>query len=130
MPSKSMKTQTLTKKERIKKRSEFIKRHNGDMVIYTSEYQFVFKPTSYPFSRLGIVVTKRVGNAVFRNRVKRVLRESFRRKKRMVQPPRDVIAVRKNKTTYPTLRETEKQFVDAVKRFVYDQKQRGTNFTE
>jgi ribonuclease P protein component len=35
-------------------------------------------PTSAP-TRLGVVVTKKVGNAIVRNRVKRLCRECFRR---------------------------------------------------
>jgi ribonuclease P protein component len=30
------------------------------------------------YSRLGLVVSKKVGNAITRNRIKRVIRESFR----------------------------------------------------
>ena len=38
-------------------------------------------PTSEPYSRLGLAVSKRIGNAVVRNRIKRYLREMFRRHK-------------------------------------------------
>jgi len=131
LPSNSVKThrETFTKKERIAKRAEFIKRHPEDVVMHTHAYQFVFKPSTNTFSRLGIVVTKRDGKAVFRNRVKRVLREAFRKNKSMIQPPRDVIAIRKHHPAYPTLRETEKHLTDAVKQFVRVQRHKGTDFS-
>lgn len=44
--------------------------------------------------RLGLVVTKRFGKAVRRNRVKRLLREFFRRHKEHL-PPEDVIVMAK-----------------------------------
>jgi len=37
-------------------------------------------------SRLGLIVPRRIGNAVTRNRVKRVLREVFRRSRRHICP--------------------------------------------
>ncbi len=109
--------ETFKKQERITKRSDFTKRHPEEVIVHTRGYQFVFKPTPLPYSRLGIVVTRKDGNAVFRNRVKRVLREAFRKNKRAIQPPRDVIIIRKRRPTPPTFKEAEKYFMDAVTRF-------------
>ncbi len=44
--------------------------------------------------RLGVVTTKRLGKAVLRNRVKRLLREFFRRHKGFL-PPQDIVIVAK-----------------------------------
>lgn len=41
------------------------------------------------FNRLGITASRKVGNAPQRNRVKRLLREVFRRHLQMVEPTRD-----------------------------------------
>ena len=49
-------------------------------------------PTSEPYSRLGIAVSKRIGNAVVRNRIKRYLRETFRRHKAFLLSSCDFIA--------------------------------------
>ncbi|RTZ93482.1 MAG: ribonuclease P protein component [Deltaproteobacteria bacterium] len=117
--------ETFKKKERISKRSDFIRRHPEDVVVHTPEYQFVFKPTSLGFSRLGIVVTRKHGNAVFRNRVKRVLREAFRKNKMLIQPPRDVIAIRKHRPTKPTFREAERHFTDAARKLTYLQQRKN-----
>lgn len=38
-------------------------------------------PSDVDVSRLGLTVTKRVGNAVVRNRIKRKLRDAFRRRR-------------------------------------------------
>ena len=46
-----------------------------------------------PCSRLGLVVTRKIGKAVVRNRVKRVLREVFRRQKALLPLPLDVVLV-------------------------------------
>ena len=50
-------------------------------------------PTSEPYSRLGIAVSKRIGNAVVRNHIKRCLRETFRRHKALLTPSCDVVCV-------------------------------------
>ena len=50
-------------------------------------------PTLEPHSRLGIAVSKRVGNAVVRNRIKRCLRETFRQHKALLPSSCDVVCV-------------------------------------
>jgi ribonuclease P protein component len=43
--------------------------------------------------RLGITVTRRVGNAVTRNRLKRRVREYFRRRRDVLTRPFDVVVI-------------------------------------
>ena len=50
-------------------------------------------PTSEPYSRLGLAVSKRVGNAVVRNRIKRCLRETFRQHRALLPSSCDVVCV-------------------------------------
>lgn len=44
-------------------------------------------------SRLGITASRHVGGAVTRNRVKRLVREVFRRYQQQLVPPRDVLVI-------------------------------------
>ena len=50
-------------------------------------------PTSEPHSRLGMAVSKRIGNALVRNRIKRCLRETFRRHKALLLASCDLVCV-------------------------------------
>ncbi|MEN6508481.1 MAG: ribonuclease P protein component [Smithella sp.] len=51
--------------------------------------------------RIGITVTKKTGNAVFRNRIKRLIREFFRRNKDLFPAGHDVVIMAKK--TIPSL---------------------------
>lgn len=42
---------------------------------------------------MGITVSKRVGDAVVRNRVKRMIREVFRRYRKRIHPPQTVLVI-------------------------------------
>jgi ribonuclease P protein component len=46
-------------------------------------------------NRLGITVSKKTGNAVERNRIKRIIREYFRHHKEMVSGPKDINIIAK-----------------------------------
>lgn len=50
-----------------------------------------FKSNGLPHSRLGITAPARVGKAVIRNRMKRRLREIFRRNQAVIAPGWDIV---------------------------------------
>jgi ribonuclease P protein component len=48
-------------------------------------------PNACDECRLGITVTRKIGSAVRRNRIKRVLRDIFRRNRSELGPPLDLV---------------------------------------
>ena len=48
-------------------------------------------PNGLPLSRLGLAVSRKVGGAVQRNRVKRLLREAFRLNQKTLPPGYDLV---------------------------------------
>lgn len=53
----------------------------GPLVFRVAPHDPALPWTQAPTGRLGLAISKRVGNAVARNRVKRLSRESFRKRK-------------------------------------------------
>lgn len=47
--------------------------------------------TDRPYSRLGVIISRKVGNAVKRNRLRRRIREAFRTHRHMITQSVDVV---------------------------------------
>jgi ribonuclease P protein component len=65
---------------RLHNRTEFQAVERGGRRVSGRFVTLVGKPNGGPADRLGIIASRRVGNAIARNRAKRRLREVFRRR--------------------------------------------------
>ncbi|MEW6272445.1 MAG: ribonuclease P protein component [Thermodesulfobacteriota bacterium] len=70
--------QSLPKSARVRKRRDFLRVQSAGRRVPTRHFLVVHLVDGEGPARLGITVTKKIGNAVVRNRVKRSVRESFR----------------------------------------------------
>lgn len=61
--------------------------------MHTPSFVVITRPNSERQSRLGITVSAKVGNAVVRNRIKRLLRECFRQLRGEIVPSKDVLVI-------------------------------------
>ena len=73
-----MADQRLRPWERLKRPSEFQPVFRDGEKLVAPAFVLYVLPGSGPTSRLGMAVSRRVGSAVVRNRVKRLIREVFR----------------------------------------------------
>lgn len=83
MPGPEVTGERLTKAERIRQRAEYLRIQGSGRKLNTPSFicfGILDNSTEQP-TRLGITVSRRVGNAVTRNRVKRLVREVYRRHK-------------------------------------------------
>lgn len=69
---------TFSKDYRILCRPEFLRLSQSGKKIQNRHFLIFYTPGRENRTRLGVTVTKRVGNAVTRNRLKRLARECFR----------------------------------------------------
>lgn len=69
---------SFTKSARLRKRCEFKQLSAAGIKRNAPNFIIVFAHNGLTQPRLGITVSKRVGNAVCRNRIKRFVREFFR----------------------------------------------------
>jgi ribonuclease P protein component len=85
----------LPKSARVTRRSEFLSLSKDGNKVHTSHFIVLWKANDRGESRLGITVTTRVGGSVVRNRIKRLIREFFRRRRREFPDFRDIVVIAK-----------------------------------
>jgi ribonuclease P protein component len=91
---------SLPKEVRLRKRAEFLTLSKQGKTVYSQYFLAIVCDRSNQHNRIGITVSKKVGNAVARNRIKRLIREYFRHKKHSIPGARDInIIARKGLTT-------------------------------
>jgi ribonuclease P protein component len=91
--------QRFRRGDRVKKRYEFRQAQLSGRRIHTPHFLIVVQPNALRNTRLGITVTKKVGSAVERNRVKRVVREVFRRNRQLFPLSHDLVFIAKRGAT-------------------------------
>jgi len=69
---------TFDKSGRLRKRCEFTRLSSSGNKQVAAHFIVISSDPLFSWARLGITVSKKVGNAVIRNRIKRLIREFFR----------------------------------------------------
>ena len=95
-------SQTLSRKERLHKRKDFLRIYSQGKRIYAATLVAYFLPNKLDQHRLGVTVSRKIGKAVTRNRIKRRIRELFRTSKSPGAPCVDIVVnVRKASARVP-----------------------------
>jgi ribonuclease P protein component len=108
--------QRLRPAERLQRPSDYQRVFQHGTKLVASVFVLYVLPTSAPRSRLGLAVSRRIGGAVVRNRVKRRLRELFRRHKLLLCPACDVVFVARQGAAEASLEEYTRQFLMLLQR--------------
>lgn len=81
-----MKNFSLTRNERVKKKRDFEKIYNAANVLFSSDrlikVHFIYVHSNVAEIKIAAAVSKKAGKAAWRNRVKRLIKESYRLNKK------------------------------------------------
>ncbi len=91
----SMGSFSFPKKDRIINRKDFVNLNQLGKKFHTSHFVVICKQNGLGITRLGITVSKKIGNSVKRNKVKRLIREFFRLYKAFFPQGYDIVIAAK-----------------------------------
>jgi ribonuclease P protein component len=107
-------TRGLSKDERLLRRGEYrrasargARRISPHFIVYLAHNQLGRR-------RLGITASRKVGTAVVRNRIKRLIREYFRMSKDRLPPSRDYVIIAKRALGAMTLGQVSRELDRAI----------------
>jgi ribonuclease P protein component len=109
--------ESLPPRQRIRKKKDFLVLYRKGYRYKSKYFSLIGLPNALEYSRVGVVASRKVGNAVARNRAKRWMRELFRRNKDLLAHPVDLLIVATaamKEATWPELRESYLQAVGKI----------------
>jgi len=91
----SLGSESFPKRDRLLRRFEYLRVQRNGWKQQTESLVVLVYPRRDKRCRLGIAVSKKVGESVFRNRIKRVIREVFRRNRQLFPTSSDIVIIPK-----------------------------------
>ncbi|MFB3925356.1 MAG: ribonuclease P protein component [Syntrophales bacterium] len=95
-----MKKETFSKQERIRKSRDYSQASKKGQRFYSDHFIVLLHKKEEGTRRLGITVSKKIGKAVTRNRIKRLLREFFRLHKERLPPQQDIVIIARRDVSF------------------------------
>lgn len=109
-----MKLYSFPKQERLLNRKDFVNLNRRGKRFHTRHFIVIIKETETGINRLGITVSKKIGNAVKRNRVKRLVREFFRLNKYHISTGCDIVIIGKRNSFLLNYTDTKKELGEII----------------
>ncbi|RMG59543.1 MAG: ribonuclease P protein component [Deltaproteobacteria bacterium] len=105
----------LSKKERLRHPREFqLVIRRGERVATPHFVLFVLKKED-PTRRVGISVGRKIGKAVVRNRMKRLLKEAFRLNKEKLQEGLDLVVIVRRTEGLEKMEDVERELLEGLR---------------
>lgn len=112
-PAGKQRSTRFTPSDRLRKRFEFRRLRDLGRRVHTRSFVLLVARSDQPRPRLGITVSRQVGNAVRRNRIKRLLREAFRLHRSLFPDSSDVVVIAKSGCPALTLADVKHELEQA-----------------
>jgi ribonuclease P protein component len=108
--------ESFQSRQRLRKRIDFDRVFRRGVRLDGRLFMLVAAANGLTQDRLGLAVNRRVGGAVVRNRLRRLLRESFRRLEPMSRSCADLVIVGKPELAAASLQEIDRELRDRLRR--------------
>jgi ribonuclease P protein component len=101
--------------ERICKKSDFAELYKRGRCDRGRYFNLIHLPNHLDHSRMAVVASRKVGNAVQRNRIRRRAKELFRRNKELLTSPLDLLLITKKDSVTASWADLHRRYYDALR---------------
>jgi ribonuclease P protein component len=108
--------QRFRPEDRIRRKADFDRAYASGRRVSSKSFTLILRDAQLDRARLGLTVPKRVGNAVVRNRVRRRLREAFRRNRDCVPAALDIVIQVRPRAARLSYAALEEELLQALRR--------------
>ncbi|KPJ70248.1 hypothetical protein AMJ44_00615 [candidate division WOR-1 bacterium DG_54_3] len=107
--------ETYGPRERIRNKRDFLILFKEGKRYKDKYFNLIYLPNNLDFSRMAVIVSKKVGNAVARNKMKRWVRDLFRRNKEHLKHDLDILIIIKEEIQETSWKILRDNYLRAVK---------------
>ncbi len=107
-------SETFSPQERIRKKKDFLFLYKTGNRYRGRYFNLIYLSNDLDFSRMAVVVSKKVGGAVERNTIKRRLRALFRTNKLLIPNPLDMVFIVKKEIHGASWQSIEKEYLHSL----------------
>ena len=119
-------SEAFPREVRIVRSADYRRLYKEARKVHCEKFVLFGRANGVGHTRLGITVSRRIGGAVVRNRIKRLFREIFRRSLGEIPDQLDIIVNAKFGCVGAEYGKLRNEFIEAARKFA-DAKQNGTD---
>ena len=105
----------MEKRYKLRKNMEFKKVYSGGKNFWNRNLILYIRKNKLEESRFGVTITKKIGNAVVRNKIKRRIREIYRLNMYRIKDGYDLIFIPKKNVVDISYKELESALIHILK---------------